>query len=185
MAYRDKGVPKPLTPKQEAFAQAYLLTGNATAAYRQAYDTQQMQDPSIYVAAHALVHNPKITLRLDKLKADASRLADVTIADVVAGLLDIARNGRVESAKARAWELIGKHLGMFTDRIQVEGLLHHTGAVGQLSDSDLRRLLDALPAPTVIDAPALPLGIVAPALPPGTDTADSAPGDGAPVSEPT
>ena len=35
-----------LTPKQEKFAQVYVECGNASEAYRQAYNAENMQDDS-------------------------------------------------------------------------------------------------------------------------------------------
>ena len=53
-----------LTPKQEAFAMAYVECGNASNAYRMAYDVNEnTSDNSISVEASKLRNNPKITLR--------------------------------------------------------------------------------------------------------------------------
>lgn len=61
-----------LTPKQEAFCQAYLLTGSATAAYREAYNASRMQPDTVHRTAHDLLHDPKITARLHTLAADTA-----------------------------------------------------------------------------------------------------------------
>ena len=54
-----------LTPKQQTFVLHYTINGgNATEAYRQAYDCSKMQDNSITVEASKLLKNPNITLWL-------------------------------------------------------------------------------------------------------------------------
>jgi phage terminase small subunit len=57
-----------LTAKQEAFCLAYTKTGNASEAYRQAYDANNMSAAAIEVEASRLLHNPKVTLRLDRVQ---------------------------------------------------------------------------------------------------------------------
>lgn len=62
--------PLKLTPKQERFIWEYIKTGNAAKAYKEAYDAYFMRDESIYVEASRLLTNPKITQRLDEIKAE-------------------------------------------------------------------------------------------------------------------
>ena len=65
-----------LTPKQEAFALAFLETGNAAEAYRRAYDVApDAKDGWLYVEACQLLDNPKVALRLKDLRAQAERLS--------------------------------------------------------------------------------------------------------------
>lgn len=65
-----------LTPKQEAFALAFLETGNAAEAYRRAYDVApDAKDGWLYVEACQLLDNPKVALRLKELREQAERLA--------------------------------------------------------------------------------------------------------------
>lgn len=49
-----------LTLKQERFVQAYLETGNAAEAYRQAYDVGDMSPANIGKEAHRLLQHPQI-----------------------------------------------------------------------------------------------------------------------------
>ncbi|WP_290688399.1 MULTISPECIES: terminase small subunit [unclassified Haematobacter] len=68
-----------LTEKQEAFALAYFETGNAAEAYRKAYDVaENARDGWLYVEACQLLDNPKITLRLERLREEAERLSIYT-----------------------------------------------------------------------------------------------------------
>lgn len=71
---------KPLTPKQEAFALAYVETGNAAEAYRRAYDVRAATTHnSIYVAASRLLGDPKILLRVEELQRQAAELTLYTV----------------------------------------------------------------------------------------------------------
>jgi len=73
--------PNGLTEKQEAFALAFLETGNAAEAYRRAYDVAaDAKDSWLYVEACQLLDNPKIALRLQELRDQAERLSIFTLA---------------------------------------------------------------------------------------------------------
>jgi len=71
-----------LTPKQEAFALAYVETGNAAEAYRRAYDVRAAtQHSSIYVAASKLLDNAKIMQRVADLQKQAAEMCLYTVKD--------------------------------------------------------------------------------------------------------
>lgn len=57
-----------LTPKQEMFCLTYLETGNASAAYRSAYNIAKMKSGTVNRKAKELLDNGKITARLDELR---------------------------------------------------------------------------------------------------------------------
>lgn len=57
-----------LTPKQEAFAQAFVETGDATASYRAAYATEGMLPATIKRSAFDVRHNPKVAARIHELR---------------------------------------------------------------------------------------------------------------------
>lgn len=57
-----------LTPKREKFCQLYIELGNASEAYRQAYDCSKMNNESINTKHKELLKNGPITVRLDGLK---------------------------------------------------------------------------------------------------------------------
>ena len=60
-----------MTEKQERFCRLYLDTdGNASEAYRMAYDTTKMQPSTVYQCSSELMNNPKITQRIDELRAE-------------------------------------------------------------------------------------------------------------------
>ena len=71
-----------LTQKQEAFALAYVETGNAAEAYRRAYDVKAAtQHSTIYSAASHLLADPKISTRVAELQKQAADLSLYTVKD--------------------------------------------------------------------------------------------------------
>lgn len=73
---------KPLTQKQEAFALAYVETGNAAEAYRRAYDVRAAtQHSSIYTNASKLLDNTKVMQRVQQLQDEAAQMCLYTVKD--------------------------------------------------------------------------------------------------------
>ena len=71
-----------LTAKQEAFALAYVETGNAAEAYRRAYDVRAAtQHSTIYSAASRLLADSKICARVAELQDQAASLMMYTVKD--------------------------------------------------------------------------------------------------------
>ena len=68
-----------LRPKQEAFALRYMETGNATQAYRDSYNAENMSDGAIRVEAHRLRHSPNITLTIDLQRKRNAHRAEITV----------------------------------------------------------------------------------------------------------
>jgi phage terminase small subunit len=67
-----------LTRKQEAFACAYVETGNASEAYRRAgYDVKGMKPATLEREAHAVRHHPKVSPRIDDLMAGHAQRHDI------------------------------------------------------------------------------------------------------------
>ena len=75
-----------LTPKQEAFCLAYMETGNASEAYRQAYDAENMKQATIKKRASELLANGAIAGTVDRLRAKAERRTMITVDSLVAEL---------------------------------------------------------------------------------------------------
>lgn len=122
-----------LTPKQEAFVLAYIKTGNATEAYRRAYDAEAMNDAAIGVEACRLLQHPKVSLRLQHLQARAANKAVLSRSWVLEQLMDNVTLAKVAddfTASNKALELLGKtdELQMFVERSSVtsDNRHHHT-----------------------------------------------------------
>lgn len=79
-----------LTIKQETFCQRYIETGNASEAYRQAYDAAGMKPASINRKAKELLDNGKIAARLAELRKPAADAAQVTLEGHLKRLHDLS-----------------------------------------------------------------------------------------------
>ena len=152
-----------LTPKQEAFVRFYIETGNASEAYRRAYNTSKMKPATIKRSAHELLENHNVTATIADLH---SKAADKAVLDKAWVLDRLMRNARVclgeetmklklrkprsdevveieahlpDAAGAnRALELLGKELKMFIDRKEI-GITRYDA----MTDEQLRDQLTA------------------------------------------
>lgn len=107
-----------MTPKQEAFAIEYLKDKNATqAAIRAGYSKKTARS-----IACEMLARPDIQQFVRERQEEALRNATVTVDGIVDQLRDIAANPlSKDSDRIRALELIGKYLGMFTERVEMKG----------------------------------------------------------------
>ena len=72
-----------LTGKQEAFCREYLRCGNASAAYRLAYNAENMRDKQIWEEACKLKASPKVSQRIGELEEQAAIVATLDRAKVL------------------------------------------------------------------------------------------------------
>ena len=112
-----------LTQKQERFCLSYIETGNASEAYRVNYNAEKMGEPSLNVAAHELLNNPKITLRLAELQKAHQERHKITIDSLTSRLtaaeqLGLSNNN--PSAAVSAIMGIAKLHGLITDKQKVD-----------------------------------------------------------------
>ncbi|AIK16555.1 terminase small subunit [Glaesserella parasuis] len=84
-----------LTPKQEKFCQLYIELGNASEAYRQAYDCSKMSNETINTKAKELLKNGPITVRLDELRSSHQQRHNITV-DNLLGKLERIYNEAME-----------------------------------------------------------------------------------------
>lgn len=83
-----------LTPKQEAFAQRFVETGNASEAYRQAYNAEAMKAETVHRKAKELMDNGKITARIEALQAEHAERHKLTVDDLLAELEEARQMAR-------------------------------------------------------------------------------------------
>ncbi len=108
-----------LTLKQAVFVHHYLATGNASEAYRRAYDASGMQPKSVHVEASRLLDNPNVALSVAELQRGADVAAGLSLEYVLANLGQNAEDARADghyAASNRALELLAKYLGLFNGR---------------------------------------------------------------------
>lgn len=113
-----------LTIKQENFCLAYIETGNASEAYRRAYNVDRMKPDSINREAKALIDNPKIASRLEELRKPAREAAGVTLEGhlkELAELRDLAKNDGKYGPAIQAEMARGKASGLYVERSQIDG----------------------------------------------------------------
>ena len=112
-----------MTPKQHLFAREIVLGKSQADAYRAAYDTLRMNDNSIRREASRLMDNPNVATTVVELQqeADAAVVQEriATREEVLQTLTGYMHSGEPkDSVRLRAAELMGKHYGLFTDRIE-------------------------------------------------------------------
>ena len=105
---------KRLTPKQESFCLAYIETGNASEAYRQAYSASRMKSATVNSKAYELLRNGEITARIDELKANHAKRHEITVDDLIAELeearqlaIDTSQSGSAVTATMGKAKLLG------------------------------------------------------------------------------
>ena len=116
-----------LTPKQEAFCQTYIETGNASEAYRRSYNASRMKPESINVNACKLLADAKISQRVAELKAEHAKRHDMTVDDIAAMLKEdreFAREMQTPAAAVSATMGLAKLYGHLRDKVE------HTGKDG-------------------------------------------------------
>ena len=135
-----------LSPKQQRFVEEYLLDLNATAAYQRA--GYKATGNAAAVEGHRLLRNPKIVAAIAAKQAERSAETRVTQNYVLTNLVEVVercmqrapvmvRDGRemVQATDAdgnHIWEFdskgaigalvpLGKHLGMFKEKVELTG----------------------------------------------------------------
>ncbi|WP_373819214.1 terminase small subunit [Glaesserella sp.] len=82
-------------PKQENFAQYFVETGNASKAYRKAYQADGMKPETVHRKAKELMDNGKITARIEELQAEHMERHKLTVDDLL-DELEVAREKALE-----------------------------------------------------------------------------------------
>jgi hypothetical protein len=137
-----------LTDAQEAFCQNVMSGLNYTAAYKAAYPNTNATDASIWSIACRLAAEVKVISRLEALRAQKEaekRMQALSLAEfVLDGWKELAQSKivhhekdekgkpitRVEeippAVRTRNLELIGRHLGMFVERVETKDVSDKT-----------------------------------------------------------
>ena len=71
-----------LNPKQEKFCQLYVQLGNASEAYRQAYNSTAKPE-SVHVRASELLSNSKVSVRVDEIREALRANHGITLQDLL------------------------------------------------------------------------------------------------------
>jgi len=113
-----------LTIKQDNFCTKYIELGNASEAYRHAYNAENMSDKSVNELACRQLKKVKIESRLAELKAEHKKRHEITV-DLIIERLEEARNlgltNKQASAAVQAAMGQAKVAGLLVDKHEVEG----------------------------------------------------------------
>lgn len=123
-----------LTPKQEKFCLVYLETGNASEAYRQAYDAKSMKPETVNKRASELLDNGDIAGRLSELRAPIIAKAQLTVEDLLAELEE-ARIAALTAETVQSSAAVGATMGKAKLLGLDKQVIDHTSSDGSLSPS--------------------------------------------------
>ena len=116
-----------LTAKQEAFALAYVATGNASEAYRQAYDVSPDSKPEgIWVNASKVLSNANVALRVMELQQAAQERTLVTVESIAEELnqaRDLASTEKQAAAMTTAIMGKAKLHGLLVEKQEVKSFV--------------------------------------------------------------
>jgi len=132
-------MPKLDNERHEAFCNEYIKHFNAVKAYQACYPDSKYN--SARPSAVKLLTNDNIQQRLQELKEERAERVNITQDDVLKSILEI-RDRCMEKYKLRengalkANELLGKHLGMFKDKVEVDGKITWEMFIDQLRNDE-------------------------------------------------
>ena len=104
-----------LNAKRAAFVREYLVDLNASGAARRAGYSARTSDRTGY----DLLRNPEIQAAVQTALQERAQTTQVTADMVIDGLRGIAEGEGPDAPRVRAYELLGKHIGMFTERQEI------------------------------------------------------------------
>ena len=140
--------PARLTKRQEAYCQAFAVTGNGTKSAIEAGYSKKVAS----VQSSENLDKPIIQNRITELQKATAKRLNITANMVLRRLWKIAKDDNRKD-QVRALELVGKHLAMFTDKVTVENKVNENViTVAELekemplSLSDKKKLLAAIRA---------------------------------------
>lgn len=108
-----------LTEKQERFCAFYVESGNATEAYRRAYEPPNATDKSIHERASRLLANSKVVASCEELRAPVRERAGLTLEQHIRTLAEIrdkALAAEQYGAAVQAETNRGKAAGLYVER---------------------------------------------------------------------
>ena len=132
----DKPKDSKLTLKQEAFALAYVETGNASEAYRRCYDVKPDAKPEgIWVRACESLKNGKVAVRVLQLKEHHAKRHDITVDSLTDMLVDdreLARKVEEPKAAIDAVMAIAKLHGKIIDKVEAKSQVQASVSVASV-----------------------------------------------------
>ena len=107
-----------------------METGNASEAYRRAYNAENMKEETIWRKAKECMDNGKVAARLSELQAQSAEKHDITIERLTRMALEAYEAAQIpgavtrqkqSSAMVKAAEFLGKLHGLLVEKSEVTG----------------------------------------------------------------
>lgn len=146
---KDKDVVKRMTPKMKIFC-SLIAQGKAPKdAYRMSYNSRTNNDATILTEVNKLMKDPRISQFLEgvweTVKENIIDDALATRRKVMADLFKHADNDKAQlSNRLKSLELIGRAIGMFTDKVETKVEEVNVDTLKRDLESSLH-LLDSMP----------------------------------------
>lgn len=134
-----------LTGKQERFAQLVASGKTQADAYREAYDGNDEPRDGLYQNASTLAADTHVALRISRLTQRYAAVAEIDagyVLERVKATAEAAEHAEEHSPALKGYALLGKHVGLFQDRTEIEVRVKHE-LVGATYD-DLRAMWESL-----------------------------------------
>ena len=113
---------RPLTSKQQAFADGVVSGLSQSEAYRRAYSAAGMKASAVHTESSSLAGHPEVARRIAAGLAEKERAAQRSglsrRAMVLERLEHEAMHAEADAARIRALELLGKHERLFVDVVE-------------------------------------------------------------------
>lgn len=118
-----------VTEQQEKFCRVFVETGNASEAYRQAYNAKNMTQNSIAVKASELLSKVNVTVRVGQMRETHQKRHNVTVDSIVAELEEarqMALNAATPQTSAAVAASMGKAklYGLEKSLLEISGELN-------------------------------------------------------------
>lgn len=130
-----------LTLKQEKFCQEYIITGNASEAYRRSYNASKMKSTTINEKASRMLSQDNISARVEQLKGELDNKFEITKEKL--GKLLLNRVMIVEEMQQLAQK----------DDLTLEEELRYSRLLQLVKASDANKAIDQLSKMFGFDAP--------------------------------
>lgn len=155
-----------LNAKHILFINDYMISQNATESYQKVY---QCSEEAARKAGSRLLTNVDIKSEIVRRQEEINKKVEEDTGVSVRWVLDnlkfvaercltpepmVDKEGNIiewrfdSSGANKALETIGKHLGMFTEKVKVEGTMNNNVNLTGLSLEELRKLAKSKPTPT-------------------------------------
>lgn len=130
-----------LTPKQRAFADYYIQSGNGSESYKKAYPSCK-KDDTAKTNASRLLTNANVLSYIEEVnkKIESNRIADTE--EIKRFWTDMLRNEEVEvKNRLKASEYLAKTRALFIDKVEHSGeTTHHVNTKLDMSKLSLKEL---------------------------------------------